>query len=701
MASIFLITIVCAMLCISAWASSESSLQTYIIHVEEPHASLLNDLPAYYESFLPVADPLSSEAPRSRINYSYRHVLTGFAARLSQNEVEAIKEMEGFISAWPDRSLSLHTTHSPLFIGLSAPNTGLWERAGYGKGVIIGVIDTEIKPDHPSFNGTKMSSPPSKWRGTCEFQCPYRCNNKIIGARDFSVVDKNETRNPLDEYGHGTHTASTAAGNFVEGANFFGNAAGTAAGAAPHAHLAIYKVCGSHGCLTTGIVAAMDAAVEEGVDVLSISLGSATPVQFYEDPMLQLRATVVLRNRHSRLFNGEGAYQPKDFQKEFLPLVYAPNCTRHDSLKRSKVEGKIVVCDYPIPDIATAAAIKRLGGAAMILANVKEVERTLTAVGNSLPSANIDYEDGLEVKRYINATAKPKAKILFKGTLFGDDHTPVVASFSSRGPKIASPGILKPDILGPGVNILAAWPVSRENKTNVKSTFNMLSGTSQSCPHLSGVAALLRSTHPDWSPAAIKSAIMTTADVVNRAGKPIEDANSHEADMFATGSGHVNPQAANDPGLVYDIEPKDYIPYLCGLNYTNTQVGMFWKHNKVDCSRVRSIPEAEINYPSFVLNFTGGEPVYQKYTRTVTNVGLHKSTYRLTVVPPIGIKVLVEPETLKFSRLNEKKQYQAPTTTSTSPPARRSRARRRRTPTQITGRITRSGSVVRSGSWPD
>ncbi|GER30543.1 subtilase family protein [Striga asiatica] len=447
----------------------------------------------------------------------------------------------------------------------------------------------------------------------------------------------------------------------------------------------------------------MDAAVEEGVDVLSISLGSDEPHQFYEDPMLiaafkamehgifvsfaagndgpeyynvingipwaltvgastmdrQLRANVVLRrNRPSWLFNGEGAYQPTDFSKEFLPLVYVQNCTSDDSLKRSKVKGKIVVCDYPIPDIATAAAIRRLGGAAMILVNWKDLESTTTAVGNSLPSANINYADGLEVKRYINSTAKPKAKILFQGTLFGYE-APVVAAFSSRGPNIASLGILKPDILGPGVNILAAWPTSRENRTNVKSTFNMLSGTSHSCPHLSGVAALLKSTHPDWSPAAIKSAIMTTADVVNRAGKPIEDANSHEANIFATGSGQVNPQAANDPGLVYDIEPKDYIPYLCGLNYTNTQVGLFWKHNKVDCSRVRSIPEAQLNYPSFVLNFTGGEPVSQKYTRTVTNVGLPKSTYRVTVVPPVGIKVLVEPETLNFSRLNEKRQYQA------------------------------------------
>ncbi|GER51116.1 subtilase family protein [Striga asiatica] len=445
----------------------------------------------------------------------------------------------------------------------------------------------------------------------------------------------------------------------------------------------------------------MDAAVEEGVDVLSISLGPQQPLEFYDDLMAitsframehgivvsvsagnngpdyysvvngvpwaltvgastmdrQLRATVVLRNRPSQFFKGQAAYQPKGFAQDFLPLVYVLDCTR-DSLNRSKVTGKIVVCDYKGDDTKASYAVKRSGGAAMILVNVKKLENTTFTVANSLPSANIGYADGLEVKKYINLTAEPKAKIFFQGTVFGEDGAPMVAAFSSRGPNTASLGILKPDILGPGVNILAAWPISRENKTNVKSTFNMISGTSQACPHLSGVAALLKSTHPDWSPAAIKSAIITTADVLNRAGKPIEDANSYEADIFATGSGQVNPQAANDPGLVYDIKSKDYIPYLCGLNYTNAQVRMFWKHNKVDCSRVRSIPEAQLNYPSFVLNFTGGEPVSQNYTRKVTNVGFPKSTYRVVVGRPVGIKVVVEPETLHFTRLNQTRQYQ-------------------------------------------
>lgn len=232
----------------------------------------------------------------------------------------------------------------------------------------------------------------------------------------------------------------------------------------------------------------------------------------------------------------------------------------------------------------------------------------------------------------------------------------MVAAFSSRGPSLGSRGILKPDILGPGVNILAAWPASIENNTNTKSKFNMISGTSMSCPHLSGVATLLKSAHPDWSPAAIKSAIMTIADVVNFARDPIEDEQFLPAKIFATGAGQVNPSRASDPGLVYDIKPEDSIPYLCGLNYTNRQVGVILKR-RVDCSKESSIPEEQLNYPAFALTFELLSSS-QTYTRTLTNVGEPKSSYSLEIVPPPGIEVRVEPKMLNFSELNQKIKYQ-------------------------------------------
>ncbi|GJR40419.1 peptidase S8/S53 domain-containing protein [Tanacetum coccineum] len=148
--------------------------------------------------------------------------------------------------------------------------------------------------------------------------------------------------------------------------------------------------------------------------------------------------------------------------------------------------------------------------------------------------------------------ATPVATIIQRGTVLGVKSAPRVTVFSSRGPNIASPGILKPDIVGPGVDILAAWHKSVDNNTGTQATFNIISGTSMSCPHLAGIAALIKSTHPDWSPAAIKSAIMTTASNVSLNGRFIVDERDHPADIFTIGSGHVEVSKANDPGLILE-----------------------------------------------------------------------------------------------------------------------------------------------------
>ncbi|KAF2313193.1 hypothetical protein GH714_009708 [Hevea brasiliensis] len=167
-----------------------------------------------------------------------------------------------------------------------------------------------------------------------------------------------------------------------------------------------------------------------------------------------------------------------------------------------------------------------------------------------------------------------------------------------------------------------------------------------SCPHLSGIAALLKSAHPDWSPAAIKSAIMTTADLVNLDGKPIVDERLLPADILAAGAGHVNPSRASDPGLVYDIQPDDYIPYLCGLGYTDRDITHIVQR-KVKCSEVQSIPEAQLNYPSFSIIFG---PQTQTYTTTITNVGPATSSYTVSVTPPPGVDITVSPSTIIFTK---------------------------------------------------
>ncbi|KAK4710997.1 hypothetical protein R3W88_005510 [Solanum pinnatisectum] len=595
--------------------------------------------------------------------YSYRNVLNGFAAMLTPEDVTSFQDKEGIISVRPRQLLDAQTTHSTNFLGLHQ-NLGFWEKSNYGKGMIIGVLDSGIMPDRPSFHDEGVAPPPARWKGKCEFNFTV-CNNKLIGARCFHEFGNGM---PLDENGHGTHTSSTAAGNFVDGVNFLGLANGTASGMAPLAHVAMYKVCNaSLICSESDILDVIDAAIEDGVDVLSFSIGknstnfwsevvalggftamqkgilvscsagNAGPIPgsvFNGAPWLvtvgasttdrKLRATIRLGD--GKEIDGESAYQPKDFSKTPLPLIFpgtnisdptAAFCNA-ESLKNIDVKGKVVLCisGGKITRIGKGSFVKDAGGAGVILMNSEPLGFTILADPHVLPAAH--------------------------GTIFRDDHAPVVAGFSGRGPNLVSPGILKPDIIGPGVNILAAWPKSIENNTDMKSTFNLLSGTSMS----------LKSAHPDWSPAAIKSAIMTTTDLVNLGGKPIEDERGAPADFFATGAGHVNPLRASDPGLIYDIQPEDYVPYLCGLNYSNRAVSMFVLR-KVNC--LSPIPEAELNYPSFSVAL-GLEA--QTYTRTVTNVGEAVLTYVVEIVPPQGVDVRVDPPLLNLSELNQKKIYQ-------------------------------------------
>ncbi|KAL6182083.1 hypothetical protein ACLB2K_043506 [Fragaria x ananassa] len=681
-----------------------NGMQTYIVWVEKPSSNFLaqsdhEDLESWYQSFLPQTIANSNQLEKPRMVYAYHNVATGFAARLTAEEVKEMEKKEGFISAHPERKLQLHTTHSPNFLGLQQ-QVGLWKGSHYGEGVIIGVLDTGITPGHPSFSDKGVPAPPAKWKGKCDFK-GTGCNDKLIGARSFDG-GKTTGGPPVDAAGHGTHTSSTAAGNFVDGASVFGMAKGTAAGMAPLAHLAMYQVCSEDGCYDSDIIAGIDTAVGDGVDVISISLGGGS-APFYGDSIAlgaygaiqkgifvscsagnegpdysslsneapwiltvgastidrNIKATAKLGNREEH--DGESLFQPKDFGSELFPLVYAAAHSNDSTAfcdvgTLSNVEGKVVVCELggEVKRIAKGIEVKRAGGVAMILVNPDFGGDTTIADAHVLPATHVSYAAGVSIQAYINSTSTPTATILFKGTVIGDQLAPKVSFFSSRGPSIESPGILKPDIIGPGVSILAAWPFSVDNATEYK-TFDIVSGTSMSCPHLSGIAALLKSSHPDWSPAAIKSAIMTTAEVDNLAGSAIIDETLNSANLFAIGAGHVNPSKANDPGLIYDLKPQDYIPYLCGLNYTDRHIAIITQKT-VKCSEVGSIPEAQLNYPSFSLFLDpAGEP--QNYTRTVTNVGPAKSTYELAVVSPHKVDISVQPEQLTFTEVGQTMTY--------------------------------------------
>ncbi|KAL6648908.1 hypothetical protein ACP70R_013132 [Stipagrostis hirtigluma subsp. patula] len=682
--------------------------KNYVVHLEPRDDGGADSVEMWHRSFLPEATLDSAADDGPRIIYSYSHVLSGFAARLTEEEAERLRNREGCLRLYPEEFLPLATTHSPGFLGLHLGKDGFWSRAGFGRGVVIGVLDTGVLPSHPSFNDAGLPPPPKKWKGACDFKSIARggCNNKLIGARAFGSAAINNTAPPVDDAGHGTHTASTAAGNFVENADVRGNAHGTASGMAPHAHLAIYKVCTRSRCSIMDIIAGLDAAVKDGVDVISFSISASSGAQFNYDlvaiatfkamehgilvsaaagnsgpvagtinngaPWMMtvaagtmdraIRTTVRLGN--GQAFDGESLFQPRNNTAGHqLPLVFPGRSGDSDArdcstLDETEVSGKVVLCESRTitEHVEQGQTVSAYGGAGMILMNKAEEGFTTFADAHVLPASHVSYAAGSKIAAYIKSTPKPTASITFKGTVMGSSPAPSVAFFSSRGPNKASPGILKPDITGPGMNILAAWAPSEmhpEFADDVSLSFFMESGTSMSTPHLSGIAAIIKSLHPSWSPAAIKSAIMTSSNTADHAGVPIKDEQYRRASFYAMGAGYVNPARAADPGLVYDLTTNDYVAYLCGLGIGDDGVKDI-TNRRAPCAHLKPITEAELNYPSLVVKLLS-QPI--TVHRTVTNVGKANSVYTAVVDMPKEVSVVVRPPMLRFTKVNEKQSF--------------------------------------------
>lgn len=359
-----------------------------------------------------------------------------------------------------------------------------------------------------------------------------------------------------------------------------------------------------------------------------------------------------------------------------LPIVYKETAGKKiasakyclpESLSPSLVKGKIVVCMRGInARIEKGNVVKAAGGAGMLLLNNPIQGEELVADPHVLPSALLGASAGKVIQRYLKQDKNLTGSISFHGTTYGS-RAPMIASFSSRGPSPIDPNVIKPDVTAPGVNILAAWPpISSitDSSTDQKGVeFNIMSGTSMSCPHVSGLAALIKTVHKDWSPAAIKSAIMTTSYIHDKRKLLISDTFVSKTTKFATpfafGSGHVNPGRALDPGLIYDIIGEDYLKYLCSINYTNAQVKILARR-AYRCPSHSTLKPGDLNYPSFAVLFDvskRGKSTTFSHKRTVTNVGTARISYKVFVDEPKGVRVSVEPKVLNFTKLGEKLSY--------------------------------------------
>ncbi|XP_057506637.1 subtilisin-like protease SBT3 [Actinidia eriantha] len=688
---------------------------TYIVHMDKslmpkaftgPHHWYSSTVDSIKYSTIPTS---SNGHDQSTILYTYDNAIHGFSALLSKDEVETLKKSPGFLSAYSDKQVTVDTTHTFEFLSLN-PVAGLWPASDYGKDVIVGVIDSGVWPESKSYDDHGMTEVPSRWKGACEEGQEFKssmCNSKLIGARYFNkgvraanpniTISMNSAR---DTDGHGTHTSSTIAGNYVEDASFFGYASGTARGVAPQARLAVYKVLWDEGRYASDVLAGMDQAVADGVDVISISMGFDI-VPLYEDPIaiasfgamekgvfvsssagnaghvlgrlhngnpwaLTVAAGSIDRWFAGTLTLGNGltitgwSMFPTRALVQKLPLIYNTTLSSCNSTELlATAPYGILICDetvsfyYQIDTISASNA-----PAAVFIADDPAIFEYSYF---PYPGVVISPKDASTLIDYAKIGDIATASIEFQQTIVGTKPAPAVSTYTSRGPSPSYPSVLKPDVMAPGTLVLAAWipgsPASRIGANiELSSDFNIVSGTSMACPHASGIAALLKGAHPEWSPAAIRSAMVTTANPLDNTFYQILD-NGLDFDIatpLAMGAGQVDPNRSLDPGLIYDATPQDYVNLLCSMHFTKNQILTITRSNGYNCSN----PSSDLNYPSFIAlysNHTGG--LIHKFERTVTNVGSSATKYKAKVMAPKGSVVTVSPETLVFGETYEKQSY--------------------------------------------
>ncbi|KAK4274679.1 hypothetical protein QN277_017868 [Acacia crassicarpa] len=467
----------------------------------------------------------------------------------------------------------------------------------------------------------------------------------------------------------------------------------------------MYKAFWEQGRYASDVIAAIDSAVEDGVDVLSLSFGNDQK-PLYQDPVaiatfaamekgifvsasagnnepdlrtlhngtpwvITVAASTVDREFLGVLTLGNQvpvtgfSFYAGNFSAAQLPLVFMGNC--HNLKKLIKVRRKIVACEDDYKTGTLEYQINNLGEAQVLagvfITNNTEIRNLVQDM--VLPTIALSPENGEILKDYINKSKSPKVSLTFKITSLGTTRAPSVDSYSSRGPSQSCPYVLKPDVAAPGTLILAAWPsnipVVGVGKSQILfSDYNLLSGTSMSCSHVAGVAALIKGAHPEWSPAAIRSAIMTSSDLLDNKLGVIRDIGDgfKAASPLAIGAGHINPNKALDPGLIYDAGVEDYVNLLCGLNFTENNLKTITRSSSFDCSK----PFLDLNYPSFIAFFNSNDSsssstVVREFHRTVTNIGKGPTIYHPFITPIKGFNVSVTPDALVFSKKNEKLSY--------------------------------------------
>ena len=600
------------------------------------------------------------------VRFQYLNVLNALAVKVSHEEALALAQMPGVLAVYPDRAREIDTDASPAFMGAPTFWEGEFGQDKHrGEGVIVAMLDTGVNPEHPSFAATDgygytHTNPfgAGTYVGVCDpdaddYDVDFPCNDKLIGAYNFYSGPDPQPTSARDWHDHGSHVGSTIAGNKHDAIISELGIPRTISGVAPRANIISYLVC-FPSCYDTGIVAATEQALDDGVDVLNYSIsGGDDP---WDDPvdLAFLEATAagmfvstsagndgpgastvahtgpwnaaVAASTQNRSFANDlsviAPTAPVDLQNIYAlrgenviisadveaPIKYDPDnnlgCEDFDSGFFDDSFALIQRGDCPFADKeANARAAGAIG--LVVFNNAAGLPIVMGATTGDIPAVMISKDDGEALKDYI-LDHPDTTEILLSAThaVIDDSLGDIMADFSSRGP--SQWDLLKPDYTAPGVNILAAGHESED-------AYVFMQGTSMASPHAAGAAALMVQRYPTWTPAEIKSALAMTAyqDVLKENGVD-------PAGYFDMGSGRIDLHEGAQVGLVMNETFANYLaadPHDGGDPKTLNQPSM------VDHKCVESC----------------------SFTRTVRNVLTDATTYAVTVEAPAGMQVSVVP----------------------------------------------------------
>ncbi|MFD1099513.1 S8 family serine peptidase [Shewanella litorisediminis] len=646
------------------------AVKAYRSYIQEQQASLISQINSQVGSTETVAQ--------------YQLAFNGIAIKMNQEQAAQVATLPNVVKVTREKMYELHTDVGPQHIGADKFWTG--EIAGEvftGKGIVVGVLDTGINSDHASFAAEghdgyvhKLPSRYSGYLGDCEKEAfASMCNDKLIGVRSYPIItdtytdpsfqpDKNSWEitvpvrppNGEDYNGHGSHTASTVAGNILLNTFYTVPDAGVTSdgkptdlvlprisGVAPHANVIMYQVCHPGdgtlnqyaGCPGSALLAGVEDAIADGVDVINYSIGTAFGAFPWEDPVemaflgareagisvsasagnsfdpsrssqrrgaidhLSPWLTSVAATTHSREFavegkmltNSQGGNQPlSDIEGKGITQAYtgpvveakaygwqyekcndpfpagffdvAPDGTPFDT-------APIVVCKRgDIARVQKAINVAEGGAGGFILRNASNSE-SLNNDPFAIPGIHISYGDyygnasnnyyGLN--KWLANGSGHQLTITASEVVSKNREANYVADFSSRGHNFANPEVMSPNLAAPGVDVYAAWADDMPMTVGpTPSDFNTISGTSMAAPHVAGAMALLKQARPEWTPAQIQSALMTTAslDGVNRTSEVYPWEAAEPAGFSDAGSGVINVAKAYKAGLIMDETADNY-----------------------------------------------------------------------------------------------------------------------------------------------